>query len=115
VIARDPFTPFAFLVPLYHLRLLLRLLLSPQLPLLLPGTADLVTPTATIWLNLVVVHIFLALVLLMSISAMRASWVAMFAFLFLVLLRLRRTPLILFTVTCGLLLFPVCLALSTTW
>jgi hypothetical protein len=37
----------------------------------------------TIWTNLVVVHIFLALGLLMSIPAMRANWAAMFTFLFL--------------------------------
>jgi hypothetical protein len=51
------------------------------------------------WPSLAVVHTFLALGLLVSISAMRASWVAMSVFLFLLLLlRVRRTPLILFTV-----------------
>jgi hypothetical protein len=73
VTAQDPFTPFAFLLPPYHLRFLLRLLLSPRLPLPLPGTVDLVTPTATLWLNSVIVHIFRALGLLMSIFAMRVS------------------------------------------
>jgi hypothetical protein len=54
------------------------------------------TPSSSTWhcrlghlgLTSVVVHIFLALGLLVSISAMRASWVAMFAFRFL-LLRMR--------------------------
>jgi hypothetical protein len=63
--------------PLYNLRL--------PASTTLPGTAGLVTPVATLWLSSVIVHIFLALGFLMSISAMRASWVAMVAFLSLLL------------------------------
>jgi hypothetical protein len=103
VIALDPFTPFAFLLPLHHLCVLPHQLPLSPLPLPLPGSVGLVTPPATLWLNLVVVHIFLAHRLLISIFAMHASWVAMFAFLS-SLLRMRHVPLILFTLIYGLLL-----------
>jgi hypothetical protein len=89
-------------------------LLSPRLlPLL--GTASLVTRAVTLWLSLVTVPIFLALDRLMSISATRASWVAMFDFCFLPPLHVRRMPLILFTVICGLLQFLVFLATILSW
>ena len=79
-----------------------------------PGTAVLVILAATFWLSSVVVPMFLVLGLLLSPSAMRASSVVMFGFLFL-LLRMRRMPSILFTVTCRLLLFLASLVISTIW
>ena len=100
----SPFTPFAFRLPLHHSRLL-RLPLLPRRRLPPPGTAVLVTLAATFWLNSVVVPMFQVLGLLLSTSAMRASLVVMFDSLFLLLLRMRRMPLTLFTVTCGPLLF----------
>ena len=109
-----PFRPFVFLLPLHHLRLL-RLLPLPRRRLPPPGTACLVTPTTMFWLSLVVVPMFLVLGLLLSTSAMRASLVAMFDFLFLLLLRMQRMPLILFTATCGHLLYSACLATNTIW
>jgi hypothetical protein len=115
--SRRPLLRCDYTEPLYTLRLptsvahTLCPLLSPRLLLL--GTAGLVTPVATLWLSSVTVPLFLALGRLMSISAMRASWVVMFDFLFLPSLRVRRMPLILFTVICGLLQFLVFLAAST--
>ena len=114
VTARGPFTPFAFLLPLLRLRLPLCLLLLPRRRLSPPGTAGLVTPAAMFWLGLVVVLIFLVLGLLLSTFVMRASLVVMFDFLFL-LLRMRHMPLILFIVTCGLLLYPAFLVINTIW
>jgi hypothetical protein len=108
--------------PLYTLRLSA----STTLPLPSSPAAALATTSssttwhrhigqaATLWLSSVVVHISLALGLLMSIFSMHVSWVARFAFVFL-LLRMQSMPLVLFTVICGLLLFLVCLATSTTW
>src|SRR6185503_16957897 len=60
-------------------------------------TAVLVTLATTFWLSSVVVPMFLVLGLLLSTSAMRASLVVMFGFLFPLLLRMRRMPSILFT------------------
>ena len=83
-----PFTPFAFLLPLLRLRLLLRLLFLSRRRLPPPGTAGLVTPATTFWLGLVVVLMFLVLGLLLSTFVMRASLVVMLDFFFL-LLRMR--------------------------
>ena len=99
VTARGPFTPFAFLLPLHHSRLLLRpgrlgLPFLPRRRLPPPSTAVLVTLAAKFWLSSVVVPMFLVLGLLLSPSAMRASSVVMFGSLFLLLLRMRRMPLI---------------------
>ena len=118
--ARGPFTPFAFLLPLHHSRLLLRpghlgLPLLPRHRLPPPGTAVLVTLAATFWLSSVVVPMFLVLGLLLSPSAMRASSVVTFGSLFLLVLRMQRMHLILFTVTCGPLLFSAFLATNTIW
>jgi hypothetical protein len=53
-------------------------------PTSLPGTVGSVTPAVTCWLSSAAVHTFLALRLLVGTRAsMRASLVAMFAFLFL--------------------------------
>src|SRR6185312_4290498 len=80
-----------------------------------PGTAGLVTPATTFWLGLVVVLMFLVLGLLLSTFVMRASLVVMLDFLFLLLLRMRHMLLILFIVTCGLLLYPAFLFINTIW
>ena len=109
-----PFTPFAFRIPLHHSRFL-RLPPLPRRRLPPHGTAVLVTLAATFWLSSVVVPMFLVLGLLLSTSAMRASLVAMFDFPFLLLLRMQRMPLILFTGTCGHLLYSACLATNTIW
>src|SRR6185312_1376117 len=119
VTARGPFTLFALLLPLHHSRLLLHpgrlgLPLLPRRRLSPSGTAVLVTLAATFWLSSVVVPMFLVLGLLLSPSAMRASSVVMFGSLFL-LLHMGRMHLILFTVTCGPLLFLAFLAISTIW
>ena len=74
-----------------------------------------VTPAATFWLGLLVVLMFLVLGLLLSTFVMRASLVVMLDFIFLLLLRMRHMPLILFIVTCGLLLYPVFLVINTIW
>jgi len=68
-----PIIPSVFLLPLSHLRLPLRQLHSPRLPLLLLGITGLVIPAATFWLASVVVQMCLVLGLLMSIFVMRAS------------------------------------------
>ncbi|KAJ1253486.1 hypothetical protein BS78_K250200 [Paspalum vaginatum] len=57
---------------------------------------------------------FLVLGPLMSIFVIRASWAAMLDFLFLLLL-MRLIFLILYTVTCGPLLYLAFLAISTIW
>ena len=109
--ARGPFTPFAFLLPLHYSRFLPRpdrlgLLLLPRRSLPPPGTAV---------FSSVVVPMFLVLGLLLSPSAMRASSVVMFGSFFLLLLRMRRMPLILFTVTCGHPLYPAFLVINIIW
>ena len=83
-----PFTLFVFLLPLLRLRLLLRQLPLPRLLLPSSGTTGLVTLAATFWLDLVVVHMFLILGLLLSTLIMRASLVVMLDFLCLLLLRM---------------------------
>src|SRR6185437_1631721 len=113
-------TSFAFLLPLHHFRLLLRpgrpgLPLLPRRRLPPPGTAVLVTLAATFWLSSDVVPRFLVLGLLLSPFAMRASSVVMFGSLFPLLLRMRHVHSILFTVTCGPLLYLAFLVISTIW
>ena len=119
-IEKAQFTPPLGPSILTHSHLLLRpgclglpLLLRRRLPP--PGTAVLVTLATTFWLSAVVVPMFLVLGLLLSPPAMRASSVVMFGSFFLLLFRMRRMHLILFTVTCGPLLFLAFLAISTIW